>query len=74
MAKKEEIHVTLGADHAAIRRSGRVVVAQILGVDRDQGGEVETVYLDRLVHKIWEDEFVGWRVWGAISTILHRAG
>lgn len=53
-------------------RSSNPVIAGILGVDRDESGEIETIWLDRLVHKVGEDEFVGWSVSGAVSSILRR--
>ncbi len=72
---KIEVSVTLGDDTAVIRRAGhsRPEIAKILGVDRDAGGQIATVWLDRLVHRVGESEFKDWLVSGAISTVLQRA-
>lgn len=72
---KIEVSLTLGEDTVVIRRSGysRPEIARILGVERDKTGEIITVWLDKLVHRIGESEFTDWKVSGAISTVLHRA-
>jgi len=72
--KAEATSVTLGDGVAVIRRKGtsECVVAGILGVEADAQGETETVYLDRIVHRIGESDFEGWAVSGAVSTILRR--
>lgn len=74
MSKPEETSVTLGDGVAVIRRKGTsdCVVAGILGVEAGAQGETETVYLDRIVHRIGESDFDGWAVSGAVSTILRR--
>ena len=51
-------------------RASRPIVAEALGVDRAPDGSVQRVYLDRLVHpgrEVWAN---GWRIHGAISSIL----
>lgn len=70
----ETVHVLVGPTAVAIRRSGRShdTVANILGVERDAGGQIVTIWLDRLVHRPAETSFVGWAVSGAISSVLHR--
>lgn len=72
---KIEIEVTLGDDTAVIRRAGhsRPEVAKILGVERNGNGQITTVWLDRLVHRVGESELMDWQVGGAISTVLRRA-
>jgi hypothetical protein len=75
MAKeKERVEVAIGDGVVVLKRerSSNPVIAGILGVDRDESGEIETIWLDRLVHKVGEDEFVGWSVSGAVSSILRR--
>ena len=67
------ITVSLGEDIATIRREGvsSVTCATILGRECSTDG-TERVYLDRLVHRIGEDQFSDWQVSGAISTVLAR--
>lgn len=75
MAKeKERVEVSIGQDVVVLKREGKSgpVLAGILGVDRDDSGEIDTIWLDRLVHKIGEDQFVGWHVSGAVTSILRR--
>ena len=71
---KEIVYVQVGDGVVSLRKSGQsqVTVANILGVDRDEAGAIKTIYLDRLVHRINLNEFEGWNVSGAVSTILHR--
>lgn len=74
MAKEQKrVDVAIG-DVVVVKREGNSspVIAGILGMDRDGAGEIETIWLDRLVHKIGEDTFVGWKVSGAVSTVLKR--
>lgn len=61
--------VTVGEETVALKRSGQsaVVVAQILG--RSRKDDMETIWLDRLVHED-DEEFVGCSASGAISTVL----
>lgn len=72
--EKSMVSVTLGENTAVIRRAGQShpVLAGILGVKKQRDGEIKTVWLDRLVHRIGETDFEGWRVSGAVSTILTR--
>jgi NAD kinase len=71
---KFDANVTLGDDTAVIRRTGhsRPEVAKILGVERDASGQIVTVWLDRLVHRVGETEYMEWQVSGAVSTVLRR--
>lgn len=67
-----DIRVEVGTDQVAFhtgRRNGPEL-ATILG--RETVGEVEVIYLDRLVHEINESQLGGWEVAGAISSILSR--
>lgn len=68
----DNAEVTLGEGVVVIRRKGvsAPVIANILGMDRDDAGEPARIYLDRLVHSPAEDTLGGWSVSGAISTIL----
>lgn len=66
--------VSVGSDSVVIRRSGQSspIIACILGQFMDDKGEVTRVVLDRVVHRLMESEFEGWRVSGAVVTELHR--
>lgn len=66
--------VSVGSDSVVIRRSGQSspVIAGILGQFTDDKGNVTRVVLDRVVHRLKESEFEGWRVSGAVVTELHR--
>lgn len=68
------VDVVIGDGVASFRRRGitEVVVANILGVDRNAHGQLQTVWLDRLVHRRGES-FDGWSATGAISTVLTRS-
>lgn len=74
---KEEVagSIALGEGLATVRRRGHSspVVAKVLGVEAGSTGEVERVYLDRLVHRPGEHNFGTWRASGAISTVLTRS-
>jgi len=65
--------VAIGDASVVIKSNVRssIVTANILGVDRDESGEVETVYLDRRVH-YKNTTFHGWAASGAVSTVLHK--
>ncbi|CAB3754656.1 hypothetical protein LMG29542_02413 [Paraburkholderia humisilvae] len=66
--------VSVGSDSVVIRRSGQSqpVIAGILGRFTNDKGEVTRVVLDRMVHRLSENEFEGWRISGAVVTELHR--
>lgn len=70
--KLDNATVELSDLHVVIRRQGvsRPIVANVLGVDRDDAGEPRCIYLDRLVHAPEEDTLGGWNVSGAISTVM----
>jgi hypothetical protein len=72
---KDSVYVAVGEGMVTLKRYGRsrVVVAGVLGEDKDAEGVTQRIYLDRLVHKPYETKFIGWRVSGAVSTILTRA-
>lgn len=71
---KPEVTVALGEGVAVLRRSGQSkrIVANVLGVERSESGEVQKVWLDRLVHRTFESEFENWSVSGAVSTVMTR--
>lgn len=71
---KPEVTVTLGDGVVVLHRSGQSkrVVANVLGVERAENGEIQMIWLDRLVHRMFEREFVDWSVRGAVSTVLAR--
>lgn len=62
--------VRIGDTGVSVKRKGHTLaLARILGRKTKDG--IESIYLDRLVHKDWET-FEGWNASGAISTILSR--
>lgn len=62
--------VRVGDTGVSVKRKGHTLaLAKILGRTTKDG--IESIYLDRLVHKDWET-FEGWNASGAISTILSR--
>mgnify|MGYP000745875685 CR=1 FL=1 len=71
---KLEVTVTLGDGVVVLHRSGQSkrIVANVLGVERADSGEIQKVWLDRLVHRTFESEFADWHVSGAVSTVLIR--
>ncbi len=68
-----EVKVSLGEHEAAFTVKGRstTMLANILGREVTEEG-VETVWLDRLVHRPEEDYNDGWCGRGALSTVLTR--
>lgn len=66
------MRVTLGDGVVTVKADGRSAldVAQVLGRETEEG--VETVYLDRLLHRPGQD-WGEWSARGAISTILSRS-
>ncbi len=65
--------VTIGEGLVVIKRLGvsQKIIANILGVENNQDGDVNKIYLDRLVHKPIEKTLGMWNVTGAISSILY---
>lgn len=72
MKKTSDAHVTVGDGVVTVKRDGSstLVLANILGTEAI--GKIETIYLDRLVHKAWEGTLGDFTSSGAISTILTR--
>lgn len=70
----ETVNVTFGEGVVVLHRSGhsKPAVANILGVEKAESGEVVKVYLDRRVHKPGETSFVGWSVSGAVVTEMRK--
>lgn len=70
----EKVRVSLSEGCATLRQKGQsdVIVAKVLGTNNDGGGQPETIWLDRLVHRAGV-EFDGWQATGAVSTVLHRS-
>lgn len=68
--------ITFGDGVISIRRQGssHVTVANVLGKETDTKTETTYVYLDRIVHRPEETEIGGWKVSGAISSILEKSG
>lgn len=66
----QEANVHVGDGVIVIRRKGSsaAAVANILGTEVTEGRT--RLYLDRLVHKHYENELGGYAVSGAISSIL----
>ena len=67
-----EATVTLGEGVVTIKRKGSsaLVVANILGTAVSEA--ITSIYLDRLVHKPFENSLGDYSVSGAVSTILHH--
>ena len=65
------VSVVIGDKSISITRNGNRshTVANILAIENNKEGK-KVVYLDRLVHRVGEDNFCGWIVSGAISSIL----
>jgi hypothetical protein len=65
-----EANVHLGEGIVVVRRKGSSspAVANVLGSISGENGT--SLYLDRLIHKPYESELGGYRVKGAISSIL----
>lgn len=73
MTNLKEAHVSIGDGMVVIKFQGvsKKVVANIIGTESNQG-EVNRIYLDRLVHAPANTEIGSWQVTGAISSILYR--
>jgi len=71
---QKRVDVSLGDGVVVLKREGQSdpIVAGILGMEQNAEGEIVMIWLDRLVHKIGEKEFVDWDVSGAVSTVLKR--
>lgn len=65
-----EASVHLGEGIVVVRRKGSSSpgIANVLGAVSDESGT--SLYLDRLIHKPYENELGGYTVRGAISSIL----
>lgn len=74
MSPERKPVVSIGKEVVVIKRSGQSqpILAGILGMDLDGAGQPETVWLDRIVHRLSEDSFEGWHVSGAVTTVLRR--
>lgn len=73
---KIDIRANLSLDEktVTVRLGSKVpVVAGCLGVDRTPQGDIQRIYLDRLIHdSVKNRQFATWAPSGAITTILHR--
>jgi hypothetical protein len=75
---KHTVSVTVTNEHVVVRRSGNSTpaVAKMLGHEKDSTGQIQTIWLDRIVHRSYESKFADddatWVVSGAISSILKR--
>jgi len=75
MIKEKTVSVSIGDGLVTIMRRGQTstIVAEILGVKKNDQGEIVQVWLDRLVHRPQDTEkFIGWHVSGTVSSILTR--
>lgn len=76
MASTDFKSLEFGSSHVTLRRGMRSVaaVACILGREVYEALGVERVWLDRRIHRIDENgtDWDGWRVSGAVSTVLTR--
>lgn len=68
-----EADVTLGNGVVTVRRKGSssLVIANVLGTVATETSEA--IYLDRLVHKPFEQSLGNFAVTGAISSVLHHS-
>lgn len=73
MRRESEYHLSIGEDAVALRRKGgrSFTTARILGRERDADG-VERIWLDRVIAPYGTTTEEGWRVTGAISSVLVR--
>lgn len=65
--------VTLGNGVVTVRRKGSssLTIANVLGTTVND--KTESIYLDRLVHKPFEQSLGNFAVTGAISSVLHHS-
>jgi hypothetical protein len=70
----EKVNAVVGDGVVVLHRTGRSrqTVANILGTETDGVGNIRTIYLDRIVHKPREVQFVGWHVSGAVVTEMRK--
>ncbi len=76
MREKVQATVTIGeGGTVVIKRSGvsSPTVAQALDIERDEEGSILRIWLDRLVHRVGEEQLDSWRVSGAVSSLLEPA-
>ncbi|KUY85963.1 hypothetical protein WS48_17935 [Burkholderia sp. RF7-non_BP1] len=73
MKAERSVSVSIGDGVVTIKRDGSstATVAGVLG--KVTKGDAEVICLDRLVHQPYETEFVGWKVSGAVTTLLSRS-
>ncbi|MBA4372298.1 MAG: hypothetical protein C0402_05500 [Thermodesulfovibrio sp.] len=71
---EERVNVVVGDGVVVLHRIGRSkhIVANILGTETDNAGAIRTIWLDRIVHKPGEKQFVGWDVSGAVATEMRK--
>lgn len=69
----DPVQVVIGEGSVSLKRPGQsaVVIAKILGSASDEEGNLQVVWLDRIVHREG-DLFAGWDASGAISTVLTK--
>lgn len=72
--ENERVDVSVGEGVVVLRRTGRSspVVANILGMEKAASGDIQVIYLDRIVHKPGEKQFSGWSVSGAVATEMRK--
>lgn len=73
MRREQEYELSIGDDMATARRMGSraFTTARVLG--RGTDGDVETVWLDRVIAPHGVTTAEGWRVGGAVSSVLTRS-
>lgn len=71
---RQTLELQIGNEDVAYRfgRSRQFRVARILGTEQDVRIGVERVYLDRMIADPERVEVPGWRLCGAVSSILER--
>ena len=72
-AQGPDVTIRIGDGLVTWKARGRsaVTVAKVLGVDYDESGQIQTLWLDHLLH-FGGQTIDGWEATGAISTVLHR--
>jgi hypothetical protein len=73
MRRDSVYHLSIGTDAVALRRQGsrHYATARILGRETSEAGG-ETIWLDRVIAPHGTTTADGWRIDGAVSSVLQR--
>jgi hypothetical protein len=74
MNMREPWSLDVTEETATIRwaQASEATVAGVLGVERDESGQITRAVLDRRVHAPGQRDFAGWQARGAVTTELTR--